>query len=240
MRWTLTILTHIDWVRRSTFVLDNNTLVKQVLKLKEGFERYKEVKDRMAGFEYYKSDLFAPLTVKSVPAPDWNWETEDYFKKQKGNNPMRNYNTVASFTQAPLSDAATQRNYLLERLDSLYYPKTRELEKTFNLYVDNTPKNYQELIDAIKGDKFKITEKAKQKLADMKDRDAEYIFPDPTYGFIWDGPQPDRKGYSAALNEMEKTQTAARDTIMTGDAAAGLSALQAFEAWTPTPTTAAN
>ena len=46
------------------------------------------------------------------------------------------------------SDTAIQRDYLLSQLTEAWYPKERELESLFNLYVDNTPKTYKDMIAA--------------------------------------------------------------------------------------------
>lgn len=158
--------------------------------------------------------------------------------KQEGKTPMRyndNYASASASVQAPQSDIAIQRDYLLSRLAKAKYPKEVELEKTFNLYVDNTPTNYQELIAAIKGGTYTIDPKIAAKFAADPD---DYRYSGSMYGIVWDGPQPDRKGYDAALAALALQQVAARDTIMVSEVAAGLAALQAFEAWLPTTATA--
>lgn len=176
---------------------------------------------------------FAPLpTSVAVPA-------DVCCKKEEGNNPMRNYNdtyAVAAISN-PKSDEAIQREYLIGRLESASYPKREKLTDLFNLYVNNAPKSYKELIDAIKNDKFKLdakrTARIDQRLEDLDDDEPYYGGIDAYDGILWDGPQPDTKGYGAATVEMQKQYTASKDAIMTGDAAAGLAALQAFEAWLP-------
>ena len=64
------------------------------------------------------------------------------------------------------------------------------------------------------------------------------------YGSAFDGikftanPQPDFNGFVQAKTDQKEAHQNARDIIMTADAAAGLKALQDFEAWTPTVATA--
>lgn len=182
---------------------------------------------------------FAPLpTSVAVPA-------DDCCKKQEGNKPMRINETYATAAITnPKSDESIQRDYLLGRLNGANYPKREELTKIFNLYVNNAPKTYKELIDAIKNDKFKLdtkrTARIDQRIEDMDDEECFYGGIDAYDGILWDGPQSDPKGYHTAIGEMATQDKAARDAIMTGDAAAGLTALQAFEAWLPETGTKAN
>jgi hypothetical protein len=196
-----------------------------------------------------------PVTTICFPAGTWNIQTnylaplpakcpEPYGQvKTEGKTPMR-YNETTSYASvsAPKSDIAIQRDFLLSQLADAWYPKERELEKFFNLYVDNTPKTYKEMIEAIKNDKFTIDPKAKKVVEMDEDEDDDFgpCFHGPLYGIIWDGPQPDRDGYAKARDEARKQKTAAERVIMTADGTAGLAALQAFEAWMPTAETKAN
>lgn len=166
--------------------------------------------------------------------------------QEEGKTPMRyndNYASASATVAAQPSDTSVTRDYLLKRLASADYPKNRKIIELFNLDVDNSPKTYQQLIDAIKNGTYtldpKRTAKVDEAVADHEKQDCEY-YGSVFDGIIWGGPQPDKKGYTAAKEEQNKQYTAAKDTIMVGDAAAGLAALQAFEAWTPTATTTAN
>lgn len=181
---------------------------------------------------------FAPLP-KAVPCVEVPFGSlpGEYIKKE-GKTPMR-YNETNAYASvsAPKSDIAIQRDFLLSQLADAWYPKDRELENFFNLHVDNTPKTYKEMIDAIKNDKFKIDPKAKKIIeaeADDEDEELPCGYWGPMYGIIWDGPVADREGYHKARDEARKQKTAAERIIMTSDGAAGLAALQAFEAWLPT------
>jgi len=166
-------------------------------------------------------------------------ETTEMCPVQQGNNPMRSIETYANATvTAPKSEESIQREYLLDRLMSAYYPKTREMVKVFNLHVDNTPKTYKELIEAIKKGKYTLDEKITKRIDDkIEDMDDDECYcgdhGSPFYGIIWDGPQPDQKGYEAAIKDIDKMYRAVKDTIMVSDAAEGLKALQKFEAWMP-------
>lgn len=156
---------------------------------------------------------------------------------QQGNNPMR-YNEISATANvtAPKSDEAIQREYLLDRLQSAHYPKIHSMVEHFNLHVNNTPKTYKELIDTIKKGKYTLDEKITKKIDAQEDDDSDdcdVYYDGPFYGIVWDGPQPDRKGYMTALEEINKMYQAAKDTIMVSDAAEGLKAIQKFEAWMP-------
>lgn len=192
---------------------------------------------------------FAPLPTnplapraKAVPFPVT--KTIPGCKKQEGNKPMRyndNYASASATLTAPKSDAAVQREYFTKRLDSAGMEQSDKMSKTFNLSARLGPKNFAELIDMIKNDKFKINKKAQNKLDELTaDGNPDAWYYDATYGIDWDGPKADYKGYEAALVDLEKQLTSARDTIMSGDAAAMKAAVEAFEAWTPTATTTAN
>lgn len=166
--------------------------------------------------------------------------------QEKGNNPMRIENTSATaYVTAPKSDDATSRDYLLSRLaiyDGWRNPKLNELSTFFNLGEDGRPKTYLQLIDAIKNDKFSLDDKAVKRLKrlqddlgeDDEDFLEEYGCYGPFYGIVFnDLPKSDRKGYDAAVKELEALTKATKDTIMVKSPADGLAALQALEAWTP-------
>jgi hypothetical protein len=189
---------------------------------------------------------FAPLP-KAVPQPPYPVKCKVGCEiKQEGKTPMR-YNETNAYASvsAPKSDIAVQREYLLARLNDAWYPKERQLEQFFNLYADNTPKTYKDMIDAIKNGKYTIDKKIEKNLeTHLEDtEDDEFggeLYWGPLYGIIWDGPKIDRDGYNKAREAARVEKTKANDIIMTGDGTAGLAALQAFEAWMPTAETKAN
>jgi hypothetical protein len=177
----------------------------------------------------------APLP-KAVPACVF---TQQYYKEE-GKTPMRyndNYASANAYVASPQSDVATQRDFLLKELDLADYPKQKELQKLFNLNVDNTPKTYKEVIDIIKAGTYTIDPKIAKKVDafDLSDNgnDLDDYHYGPMYGIVWPGPVSDWDGYHTAEKEKSKQYSAAKRIIMTGDAAAGLKALQDFEAWLP-------
>lgn len=169
---------------------------------------------------------------------EYVWKTP----QEKGNNPMRIENTTATaYITAEKSLDAVSRDYLLSRLsnyDSWHSPKLRELNELFKLNEEGLPKTYQQLIDAIKGDKFTLDAKKIKRLearAEDDDMDLEDYGYGPFYAVIFtDLPKADRKGYELAITEFNKLIRATKDIIMTSTPADGLKALQALEAWLPT------
>jgi hypothetical protein len=227
-------------------ITQDNITMEDFMKAKRALEKANVPGDIWVTFDTINTPnmfQFAPLP-KAVPVSpptkkSWN-EFEECCKYQEGKTPMR-YNETNAYASvsAPKSDISTQREYLLNRLENAFYSKDSELEKFFNLHIDNSPKNFQELIDAIKGGKYTIDKKAQQALDNAKEDDEQW-YSGPLYGFVWEGLQADYDGYHAARDAKKKQKTVATDVIMTGDAAAGLAALQAFEAWMPTVETKAN
>jgi hypothetical protein len=205
------------------------------MKAKKALEKANVPGDIWVTFDTPSVFQFAPLP-KAVPAVSLidDWYTEEPVKKE-GKTPMR-YNETNAYASvsAPKSDIAIQRDFLLSQLADAWYPKERELEKFFNLYVDNTPKTYKEMIEAIKNGKYTIDPKAAKQIEADEDDEDDFRCWGPLFGIVWDGPQPDREGYTKARAEACKQKIAAERTIMTADGTAGLAALQAFEAWLPT------
>jgi hypothetical protein len=195
----------------------------------------------------------APLS-KTVPTPEYQpgcecWNTQgptlgDILgcTKQEGKTPMRyndNYASASATVAAQPSDTAVTRDYLLTRLAKADYPKEQALSKLFNLNAYNIPKTYQQMIDIIKAGTYTIDSKIAANLAasEANDDGDDGWYWGAMYGIVWPGPQPDKKGYAAAIEQKRTQYTAAKDTIMVGSAVEGLAALQAFEAWLPTPAT---
>lgn len=167
----------------------------------------------------------------------------------KANVPMKSISFSAPFKCAPFWDVAinteckqeqegttpmnTERDYLNRRLDETVRKLDQNLSKQFHLGESTAPKTYKEMIDWIKNDKFEI-DKKQAKMIDL------YIEEDNVYygsfldGIVWTGAgfKNDREGYDAAYKVMRKAFQEAKDIVNTSDAAAGLKALQEFEAWT--------
>lgn len=175
-------------------------------------------------------------------------------QEQKGNNPMCYANKCATNSSASLagitvqtssnvSDIQIQREYLLNRLSQANYAKQTELQTLYNLYVgDGRPKTSKDLIDMITTGKFTLDEKkvAKQdkKLGYHYDEDEDcyYQSEDAFFAIIWNGPKPDKDGYTAALKLRDAEFNKSKDQIMISNPEKGLAAIQSFEAWLPSVT----
>lgn len=185
--------------------------------------------------------IFAPLPTVTTAVPCPSYADMCGKTKQEGTNPMRNDITITNVpAETAQSDFDTTREYFISRLESLKYPKDRKLRDLFNLYVDNTPKTYKDLIDAIKGDKYTLDAKATDKVdAAVEENDEGYSPYVVFYGITWNGPQPDRKGYDTATKDTQSAYLLAMDTIMASPDAAGmLGAVTSFDTWLPATTAA--
>lgn len=125
-----------------------------------------------------------------------------------------------------------ERTYLNNRSNDVFYAHRDTIADKFRINNSDQPKTYKELIDAIKNDKYTIDEKMAKRV-DVAAEDGGYIPWGNTCGIKFNLPTaPDWDGHSKAAAELEKARTVAKDIINTQDAAAGLKALQDFEAWT--------
>lgn len=130
------------------------------------------------------------------------------------------------------TEAAAQRDYLNGRLREVTWAKEKALEDAYNMHVDPRPKNYKDLIDAIKNDKFTLDTKRTKKIDSMIESDLTFGIFGCFDGILFHG-GPDDAGYEAAFKDMEVKRRATKDIIMSGVYADGLKALQDFEAWMP-------
>ena len=138
-------------------------------------------------------------------------------------------------TTAP-TEEGKRTEYLLNRLSQAdSWRLDEKIQNIFNINVDNTPKNFRQLIEAIKKGDYTIDKKFERKMDEVAEENESYK--DHNWGalrgIIWGGKQPDRKGYDAAQAEKTKRYTAAKDIIMGGDYDKGLKALHDFENWLP-------
>lgn len=131
--------------------------------------------------------------------------------------------------------ANTERTYLNNRLNDVRYDHMDRNAVDFRIHNSDQPRTYKELIDAIKNDKYTLDTKATAKVDEaMEDQNRAYSPWGPMFGIKFDIPTaPDHDGWKKADTALTKAYTAAKDIINTADAAAGLKALQDFEAWTP-------
>lgn len=168
---------------------------------------------------------------------------------QEGNNPMNTINTTATANVTQKTDLQTQREYLLSRwgdisrdYDRHYGTLAAKMRTAFGIDVHGErPKTAEELFDGITSGKYKLDAKklALQEIAVAQghgfeaDDDVWVSADDFTYAIDFGDPTPNRLGYETARETFAAGLKAAKDTIMIGDPATGLSALQALEAWTP-------
>jgi len=128
----------------------------------------------------------------------------------------------------------TERTYLNNRLAEIKYAKMDTIQTQFRIHNDDKPKIYSQLIDAIENGKYEIDSKRAAKIDIYAEDKDFYKIGGPFDGLKFNlDTAPDWKGYEAASESLTKAWIAARDTVNTMDAAAGLKALQDFEAWTP-------
>lgn len=158
---------------------------------------------------------FATKTCQPVSAPCW----PKACKKEEKEDTMTYNETEAN------------RKYLNNRLYESKYVKRNELVKQFNIDASAQPGNYKQLIDAIKNGNYTLNTK-RTAVIDAVIAEGDNYYGSPFDGITWTYlGLPDFAGYSTAEKAMEKAYTTAKDTINTGDAVAGLAALQAFEAF---------
>lgn len=138
--------------------------------------------------------------------------------------------TVAASIQVqPDRSDADKRNHLIEQLRHALYSKENEAVKVFNLHTDNSPKNFRELLSAIKDGKFTIDEKLAAKI-DAKILNDENFYGSPFQGIIWDGPKSDYEGHTDFTKALYVEFGKAKDEVLVLDLEKGLEALRRFQA----------
>lgn len=130
---------------------------------------------------------------------------------------------------------STERNHLINRIDNIYYVKTRDLQQQFHIGEYTGPRHYKELIDWIKHGKFELDAK-RTKVIDrrVEENDGEYIYDHDCFdGITWTGRghKNDFENYSKACDELKKAYNKAMDTARVLEPAEGLKALNKFEEW---------
>jgi hypothetical protein len=134
----------------------------------------------------------------------------------------------------------TERQYLVNRIRDIKYNFNDTVINQYHLYGDNSPKTYQELIDAIKNGSYTLDTKRVAKIDAAVLNDEKYTVRSPFDGIKWTLPgAPDQAGYNLAKADLDSKYQAAMDIIQTADAATGLKALQDFQAWSFTAPVAA-
>lgn len=171
---------------------------------------------------------------QATPNPSINWgvnvPTQQFATEaNKGKSEMTTIDAKAVATiEAIQPETKDQREYLTAELWGIDTKKDHDLDIQFGIRGKN-PKTANELIDVIKNGKFTI----KPDMADKRGYDGtEYI--------IWKDPsiKADYAGLALANEARVKARTTAGRMIKIGSPAEGLSALNAYEAWTYTAPTA--
>lgn len=172
--------------------------------------------------QMYYDDLY-PTSVPCQPK----------MAKTCGNyNPTANQITKATAmnttlnisAQAPVSEATTQRQHLLNRLYDIDDAKYAPLRTHFKVDPVEGPKTLKDLFQKIKDGDYTVDEKFLEK--------KQYSALDALYHVRWTKEVADQKGYEAAVEAVKKDYKATKDTIMIADPKEGLEALRAFEAKT--------
>lgn len=129
--------------------------------------------------------------------------------------------------------ANTEREYLTRRLRQIQTNKRSELALQFKLYENTSPKTFRELLDWVKNDKYEIDTKRAKFIDGCVEDNQDYNFCGCFDGLIWTGRgKVDREGYLVAEKALGKAYQDALDIVQTSEAAAGLTAMQEFDAWT--------
>ncbi len=143
---------------------------------------------------------------------------------------------VNARTPATQDPDREKRQYLENRLDRINYTKSNELYKLFGLNDDEEPKNYAEMKARLLAGKYTLPkDRVVDELYDDYDENGPYS-DNRILSLRWRDPAKyaDKKGKAEAEKEMTTVYTAVKDQIKISDVAAGLVALQAFEAWETT------
>ncbi len=143
-------------------------------------------------------------------------------QKQEGINPM---NYASASISTPATETQDQRKYLTRRLDEVYQDNRDPLEAEFGLVDDEYPETLKDLKERIAAGKFTFR--------DEKDVRPYHHW---TEMLRWRDPakKADQEGFTAAVKALKAERQKALDIIKIDEPKAGLEAIKALEAWTPT------
>lgn len=116
---------------------------------------------------------------------------------------------------------APEKTHLLDRTRELSWQHIRKLETHFHLKDDPRPETYEEMRKRLESGKFTLP----------KDNESGFSYLPTVTTLRWRDPEisPDTKGYTKALEAMEKLQTKTEDAIVIKNPEEGLKALEIFE-----------
>lgn len=168
-------------------------------------------------------------TSECTPTP-----CSDYPDFRDGGCEKQEVDTVNRQEGKTQMNTNSERDYTKSRLYGVSNDKTCALRIQFKVDEYLGPRTYKDLIDWVTNGKYTLDTK-QTNIVDSQSVEYSW-FADPMSGIVWNGKGvADHKGYGAAMAAKKIAYQSAMDIIMTSDAAAGLAALQAFEAWGPTP-----
>jgi hypothetical protein len=152
----------------------------------------------------------AVLKPAPIPATDFFDEFDEVRLEQEEEEETTMYQRT---------EEETKRDYLSERLHTVYMEKDEAARRTFGLQDDERPKTIEEAVQRIKDGKYTITPKTPHVYYSTWDR------------LRWRDPEvkEDNKGYEAEEKELDKKYQEIKDTIMISDSAEALKTLQAWE-----------
>lgn len=168
-----------------------------------------------------------PLTTSSFATTGLGLNWTYPINKEEGNIPM-NYATAT--VQAATTETQDQRKYLERRLQDVYSQKRDGLEAAFGLVDDEAPNGPGELSERLKEGKFTIRGLDKDKGATQFNYWCWFDL------IQWRDPsrKEDAEGFKKAVDELKALRQKSLDSIKIEDVKAGLDAVKALEAWTPT------
>ena len=142
--------------------------------------------------------------------------------KEEGNNPMNSY--ASATIAAPTTEAQDQRKYLARRLEEVYDILRYPLEAKFGLADDEAPTSAKEFKERIEAGQFTFREH----------KDGRYFYWMDAIKWRDPSKKEDKEGFAAACKDLKAKKQAALDIIKIDEPKAGLDAIKALEAWTPT------
>ena len=151
-------------------------------------------------------------------------------KKKKG-KPMRYRYDEEWDSDLIASSESRKVNYLETRLYMLAEDKSMSFQRQYGLRDDTTPVTPKELVERIQSGMFVIPEEKSEHT---------HYYGNAVNHIRWRDPAKveDQAGYEKASKALNAERTKVQDAIQILEPAAGLAAVQAFENWTYSPTSA--
>lgn len=172
----------------------------------------------------------APCTATPCPPvpSTLSWKCKAVQKQEEECIPM---NYASASISAPATETQDQRRYLERRLQEVYADKRDGLESKFGLTDDDTPVGPAEVAKRIADGKFII-----RGTGDDAKNATRYTYWSLGDLIQWRDPakKADQAGFDAARLDLKAKRQEALDAIKIDEPKAGLDAIKALEAWTPT------